>query len=132
VREVAYRKGLWMRIDRELMRGVGPTVVMQLLERREMYGYELVEALSRHSEGLLAMGQSTLYPLLYNLEAKKLIRGKWKASAEVLLTHQEGCSLSTGSSQAVARPRRCDGGVGAARGRGAQRLSRCHGIPDEA
>jgi PadR family transcriptional regulator PadR len=80
VREVAYRKGLWMRIDRELMRGVGPTVVMQLLERREMYGYELVEALSRHSEGLLAMGQSTLYPLLYNLEAKKLIRGKWKAS----------------------------------------------------
>jgi PadR family transcriptional regulator PadR len=26
------------------------------------------------------MGQSTLYPLLYNLEAKKLVRGKWKAS----------------------------------------------------
>jgi PadR family transcriptional regulator PadR len=80
VREVAYRKGLLMRIDRELMRGVGPTVVMQLLERREMYGYELVEALSRRSEGVLAMGQSTLYPLLYNLEAKKLVRGRWKAS----------------------------------------------------
>ncbi len=69
-----------MRIDRELMRGAGPVAVMQLLEQREMYGYELVEALSRRSDGVLAMGQSTLYPLLYNLETKKLIRGKWKAS----------------------------------------------------
>ena len=40
-----------------------------------MYGYELVEALARQSKGVLAMGQSTLYPLLYNLEAKGLIEG---------------------------------------------------------
>jgi PadR family transcriptional regulator PadR len=70
-----------MRIDRELMRGAGPVAVMQLLEQREMYGYELVEALSRQSDGVLTMGQSTLYPLLYNLESKKLIRGKWKESS---------------------------------------------------
>jgi PadR family transcriptional regulator PadR len=38
-----------------------------------MYGYELVEALARRSDGVLAMGQSTLYPMLYNLEAKGLI-----------------------------------------------------------
>ena len=55
-----------MRIDRELMRGAGPVAVLQLLEQREMYGYELVEALSRQSDGVLTMGQSTLYPLLYN------------------------------------------------------------------
>ena len=70
-----------MRIDRELMRGAGPVAVLQLLEQREMYGYELVEALSRQSEGVLTMGQSTLYPLLYNLESKKLVRGKWKESS---------------------------------------------------
>lgn len=70
-----------MRIDRELMRGAGPVAVLQLLEQREMYGYELVEALSRQSDGVLTMGQSTLYPLLYNLEAKKLVRGKWKESS---------------------------------------------------
>ncbi len=67
-----------MRIERELMRGAGPAAVLQLLERREMYGYELVETLSHRSEGVLAMGHSTLYPLLYNLEAKGLIRGKWE------------------------------------------------------
>ena len=67
-----------MRIERELMRGAGPVAVLKLLERREMYGYELVEALARRSEGVLAMGQSTLYPLLYNLEAKGLIESSWQ------------------------------------------------------
>lgn len=67
-----------MRIERELMRGAGPVAVLKLLERGEMYGYEMVEALSRRTEGVLAMGQSTLYPLLYNLEAKGLIEGAWR------------------------------------------------------
>ena len=70
-----------MRVERELMRGAGPVAVLKLLERGEMYGYELVEALSRSSSGVLAMGQSTLYPLLYNLEAKGLVKSKWKAGA---------------------------------------------------
>ena len=62
-----------MRIERELMRGAGPVAVLKLLEGGEMYGYELVEALARRSEGVLEMGQSTLYPLLYNLEAQKYV-----------------------------------------------------------
>lgn len=66
-----------MRIERELMRGVGPTAVLKLLERRDMYGYEIVEALSRESGGVLALGQGTLYPMLYNLEGKKLVEGYW-------------------------------------------------------
>ncbi len=69
-----------MRIEREMMRGAGPVAVLQLLEQREMYGYELAEALSRRTEGVLAIGQSTLYPLLYNLESKRLIRGRWRES----------------------------------------------------
>jgi PadR family transcriptional regulator PadR len=69
-----------MKIERELMRGAGPLAVLQLLEQRPMYGYELVEALSSQTEGVLAMGQSTLYPLLYNLESKHLIRGVWRES----------------------------------------------------
>jgi PadR family transcriptional regulator PadR len=67
-----------MRVERELMRGAGPAAVLTLLGEREMYGYELVEALARRSDGVLAMGQSTLYPLLYNLEAKGLIRSRTK------------------------------------------------------
>ncbi len=65
-----------MKLERELMRGAGPTAVMQLLSGGEKYGYELIEALSKHSNGVLAMGQSTLYPLLYNLEAKGLVTSR--------------------------------------------------------
>lgn len=55
------------------MRGAGPLAVLKLLDQREMYGYELAEAIDRQSDGVLALGHSTLYPLLYNLEAKGLI-----------------------------------------------------------
>ena len=65
-------------LDRELMRGAGPVAVLKLLERGEMYGYEIVEALEKRTDGVLAMGQSTLYPMLYNLEAKGLIEAFWQ------------------------------------------------------
>ncbi len=63
-----------MTLEREWMRGAAPLAVLTLLERREMYGYELVEALERDSGGILAMGQSTVYPLLYNLEGRGHVR----------------------------------------------------------
>ena len=71
-----------MRIERELMRGAGPTAVLRLLEPGERYGYELVTLLEQRTAGVLAMGQSTLYPLLYNLEAKGLVSARVDATSE--------------------------------------------------
>jgi PadR family transcriptional regulator, regulatory protein PadR len=65
-----------MKLERELMRGAAPTAVLQVLSAGEKYGYELVEALSQKSDGVLGIGQSTLYPLLYNLEAKGLVTSR--------------------------------------------------------
>lgn len=70
------------RIERELMRGAGPAAVLRLLEPGERYGYELVTLLDQRSKGVLAMGQGTLYPLLYNLEAKGLIASRTELAAE--------------------------------------------------
>lgn len=67
-----------MTLEREWTRGAAPLAVLTLLERREMYGYELVEALERDSGGLLALGQSTVYPLLYNLEGKGHVEAVWR------------------------------------------------------
>ena len=69
-----------MKVERELIRGAGPMAVLQLVEAREMYGYELAEALERGTDGVLALGQSTLYPMLYNLEAKGLVRARWRVA----------------------------------------------------
>lgn len=61
-------------MDREWMRGAAPLAVLTLLARRPMYGYELVMGLERDSGGILQLGQSTVYPLLYNLEARGHLR----------------------------------------------------------
>ncbi len=68
------------RIGREWMRGAGALAVLTLLGRREMYGYELVTALERESDGLLEMGQSTVYPLLYSLEGRGYVATRTKAA----------------------------------------------------
>ena len=69
-----------MKIERELMRGAGPVAVLKLLEGGKKYGYELVTAIADESGGGLVIGQSTLYPLLYNLEAQSYIRSEWHQS----------------------------------------------------
>ena len=70
-----------MKIEREMMRGAGPVAVMHLLMEREMYGYELIEALTTRSRGIFEFGQSTLYPMLYNLEAKGLVASRERAGS---------------------------------------------------
>ncbi len=67
-----------MKFERELLKGVAPVVVLEILSRGEMYGWELSEAVAKRSGNILSLGRGTLYPLLYNLEAKKLIRGRWE------------------------------------------------------
>ncbi len=62
----------------DLLKGSTLTLVLKCLSTKEMYGYELVQALSSSTDGVLAMGQSTLYPLLYSLESKGLVKGHWR------------------------------------------------------
>ncbi len=67
-----------MKFERELLKGVAPVVVLEILARGAMYGYELSEAIAQRSGKILTLGHGTLYPLLYNLEAKNLVRGQWQ------------------------------------------------------
>ena len=69
-----------MKFERELLKGVAPVVVLEILARGTMYGYELSEAIAQRSGDILTLGRGTLYPLLYNLEAKGLVAGQWQAS----------------------------------------------------
>ncbi len=65
-----------MKYERELLKGVAPLVVLDVLSRGPQYGYRLSRTLSERSDDLLALGLGSLYPLLYNLEAKKLVRSE--------------------------------------------------------
>ena len=67
-----------MKFESQLLKGIAPVVVLEILSRGPMYGYELSQAIEQRSSDVLTLGKGTLYPLLYNLEAKKLVKGKWE------------------------------------------------------
>lgn len=66
-----------MQFEKELLKGIASIVVLEILSRGKMYGYELSEAVEQRSNGILNLGRGTLYPLLYNLEAKGLVAAEW-------------------------------------------------------
>jgi PadR family transcriptional regulator PadR len=67
-----------MKFESQLLKGIAPVVVLEILSRGQMYGYELSQAIEERSGDILSLGKGTLYPLLYNLEAKKLVEAKWE------------------------------------------------------
>jgi len=69
-----------MKFESQLLKGIAPVVVLEILSRGPMYGYELSEAIGQRSGDILTLGKGTLYPLLYNLEAKRFVKGEWQAA----------------------------------------------------
>ena len=69
-----------MKFESQLLKGVAPVVVLEILSGGRMYGYELSQAIEQRSGEVLTLGKGTLYPLLYNLEAKKLVKAKWESA----------------------------------------------------
>ncbi|MGD9637415.1 MAG: PadR family transcriptional regulator [Pirellulales bacterium] len=54
----------------DFMNGIPELVVLELLARRPMYGYEIVQAIQAESGGVLAFGEGCIYPLLHKLEER--------------------------------------------------------------
>lgn len=59
-----------MSIDRRLSSGSTDMLLLKLLEREDMYGYQIIEELRRRSNHVFDMKAGTLYPLLHQLAQK--------------------------------------------------------------
>jgi PadR family transcriptional regulator, regulatory protein PadR len=57
------------RKDNEFLNGVPELLLLRLLERRPMYGYQLVQAIKLATGDVLAFGEGCVYPVLHRLEA---------------------------------------------------------------
>jgi transcriptional regulator len=66
-----------MSSDRELRKGSAEMLIMSLLEERDRHGYELAKLIDRRSDGALTFHVASLYPILYRLERRGLIQGRW-------------------------------------------------------
>ena len=68
-------------LDRELKKGSAELLILSLVEARPRHGYEISKLIEARSEGVLRFNVASLYPLLYRLERKGWIEGRWVEKA---------------------------------------------------
>lgn len=58
---------------KEYIQGVPELLVLRLLKDREMYGYEIVQAIRLRSQETIQFGEGVIYPLLHSLQKQRLV-----------------------------------------------------------
>ena len=67
--------------DTQAKKGSAEIVILSLLDERIRHGYEICRLIDERSEGALRFNAASLYPTLYRLEDRGLIRGRWVEKA---------------------------------------------------
>jgi PadR family transcriptional regulator PadR len=67
-----------MEVKRDLLKGSSNSLLLCLLEKQSMYGYQIVKELEVRSQGYFKFKEGTLYPALHRLEKSGLINGTWE------------------------------------------------------
>jgi PadR family transcriptional regulator, regulatory protein PadR len=60
----------WKKVSAELL-------ILSLIEARPRHGYEISQLIEQRSGGALTFYAASLYPLLYRLEKRGWIQGRW-------------------------------------------------------
>ena len=68
-------------LDRELKKGSAELLILSLVEDRPRHGYDIGQLIELRSRGVLRFNVASLYPLLYRLEKRGWIRGRWVEKA---------------------------------------------------
>jgi PadR family transcriptional regulator len=64
-------------LDRELKKGSAELLILSLVEDEPRHGYDLCKLIESRSRGVLRFHVASLYPLLYRLEQRGWITGRW-------------------------------------------------------
>jgi transcriptional regulator len=68
-------------LEQEVKRGSAEMLILALVEDRPRHGYEIAKLIEQRSDGVLQFHVASLYPLLYRLEKRALISGRWVEKA---------------------------------------------------
>ena len=66
------------RLSKQALDGNVEALLLAILESGPSYGYAIVKDLNLRAEGILQLGEGTVYPVLHRMEDKKLIAAKWR------------------------------------------------------
>jgi transcriptional regulator len=67
--------------SRELKKGSAELLILALVEARPRHGYDIGKLITAKSQGDLTFNVASLYPLLYRLEKRGWIEGRWTEKA---------------------------------------------------
>ena len=65
-------------MDTELLKGTLSLLILSLVSRKAMYGYEIAATVHRETDGAFTWREGSLYPNLHKLQADGLIVGEWE------------------------------------------------------
>ncbi len=66
-----------MKVNKELIKGSTSIMILSLLARKDMYGYQMMQELKLSSKKVFELKEGTLYPLLHGLEKDGAIESYW-------------------------------------------------------
>jgi PadR family transcriptional regulator PadR len=74
--------GVHLRIDKELLKGSTPILVLSMLNSGDKYGYQLIQELKAKSDNAFELKEGSLYPILHGLENDGAVSSYWEDSSE--------------------------------------------------
>jgi PadR family transcriptional regulator PadR len=89
-----------MSTRRELIKSNIDSLLLSLISKQPMYGYQIIKELDDRSRGYFKFKEGTLYPALHRLENTSLIQGKWQTlpsgqQRKYYYITEKGCSTLT-------------------------------------
>lgn len=71
-----------MKISKELAKGSTALLVLSVLAKEDLYGYQIIRTVEIMSEKVFQMNEGTLYPILHSLEKEGFLTSYWSESEE--------------------------------------------------
>jgi PadR family transcriptional regulator, regulatory protein PadR len=65
-------------MDTELFKGTLSLLILSMLDRKPMYGYEIAATVHQSTQGAFTFREGSLYPSLHKLQAEGLLTGQWE------------------------------------------------------
>ena len=66
---------------KRLQKGSAEMLVLAIIDERQRHGYEIAQLIEQRSNGEIRFRIPSLYPLLYRLERRGLVEGRWVEKA---------------------------------------------------
>ena len=66
-----------MKINKELTKGSTALLVLSVIAKEDLYGYQIIKTIEKQSDNVFSMKEGTLYPILHTLEANGYLTAYW-------------------------------------------------------